>query len=497
LNLVWFKRDLRVQDHEPLAQAAARGPIIPLYILEPELWQQPDASQRQWQFVRDSLVSLARSLEQLGQPLWIIQGEATEVLASLVERHAIQQVYAHMETGNGWTYQRDLTVHRRLRALGVPFYEYRQHGVIRGLELRQGWASQWEALMAEPQSQVSALSGPGPGPFELPSHWATQDMTPCEVQSGGSEPGKALLDSFLTERGREYTRQMSSPESGAQACSRLSPHLAYGTVSLRAVLQQLRATEAPDAVWARSYRSLDKRLHWHCHFIQKLESEPRMEFEALHRDFLDLHSEPADDEVIERWIEGQTGWPFVDACMRALKATGWINFRMRAMLVALSSYHLWQPWQTPAHRLAQRFVDYEPGIHYSQFQMQSGTTGINVNRMYNPIKQSRDQDPDGSFIRRWVPELAGYSNDWIHEPWRAPQALQRRMGAQVGKHYVAPIADPVQAARDAKARLTAFIHSRDLKPEAQRILKQHASQMRQTRPKYAKSGTSTQQTLDF
>ena len=89
------------------------------------------------------------------------------------------------------------------------------------------------------------------------------------------------------------------------------------------------------------------------------------------------------------------------------------------MLVALSSYHLWQPWQTPAHRLAQRFVDYEPGIHYSQFQMQSGTTGINVNRMYNPIKQSRDQDPDGSFIRRWVPELAGYSKDWIHEPWRA------------------------------------------------------------------------------
>ena len=121
LNLVWFKRDLRVQDHEPLAQAAARGPIIPLYILEPELWQQPDASQRQWQFVRDSLVSLARSLEQLGQRLWIIQGEATQVLASLVERHAIQQVYAHMETGNGWTYQRDLSVHRRLRALGVPF----------------------------------------------------------------------------------------------------------------------------------------------------------------------------------------------------------------------------------------------------------------------------------------------------------------------------------------------------------------------------------------
>ena len=490
LNIVWFKRDLRVQDHEPLAAAAAQGPVLPVYIVEPEYWLQPTASLRQWKFLRQSVESLAEQLASLGQPLWVLTGNAPEILHRLIKAHSVCGLYSHMETGDGWTFARD----RAVQALDVPWYEYRQHGVVRGLKARSGWASQWEALMAMPKAATPVLSGPGPGPFELPETLPTACTLDIEVQEGGSGAGHALLESFLTERGREYTRQMSSPDSAAQACSRLSPHLALGTLSLRGVVQRLRSTHAEDSTWARSYRSLDKRLHWHCHFMQKLESEPRMEFEALHRGFTDLHTDPVDGEVVERWIEGYTGWPFVDACMRCLKHTGWINFRMRAMLVSLSAYHLWQPWQVPAQRLAQRFVDYEPGIHYSQIQMQSGTTGINVNRMYNPIKQSRDQDPEGDFIRRWVPELAGYSNDWIHEPWRAPVGLQRRMGGAV----MAPIADPVLAARQAKQRLTDFIRAREMRDEAQRVLTQHGSRMRQSRPKYSSGSKDTpQQTMDF
>lgn len=147
------------------------------------------------------------------------------------------------------------------------------------------------------------------------------DATPCRVQRGGSAAGERALQGFLTERGEHYTRAMSSPESAARACSRISPHLALGTLSLRQTVQTLRQTEANNATWARSYQSLDKRLHWHCHFIQKLESEPRLEFEDLHRGFAGLKPEQADPEILERWIEGKTGWPFVDACMRCLKDT--------------------------------------------------------------------------------------------------------------------------------------------------------------------------------
>ncbi|WP_420550856.1 FAD-binding domain-containing protein [Litorivicinus lipolyticus] len=497
MNLVWFKRDLRCVDHEPLARASA-GPVLPLYVIEPEYWLLADTSERQYRFLLDSLRDLAEQLARRGQPLWVCVGDAVSVIQDLVERFDVDAVFSHEETGNGWTFARDRRVGAMLRGRAVAWHQYRQHGIVRGLGQRVNWASQWEALMAAAQWPVADLRGPGAGPFQLPDDLPMSERTPCRVQRGGSAAGTRALDSFLAERGRDYTRAMSSPLSAGRACSRLSPHLALGTLSLRATVTRLRSTEADDASWARSYRSLDKRLHWHCHFMQKLESEPRMEFEPIHRGFIGLKTEPADPVTLQRWIDGETGWPFVDACMRSLAATGWMNFRMRAMIVAINAYHLWQPWQGAAQRLAQRFVDYEPGIHYSQIQMQSGTTGINVNRMYNPIKQSRDQDPDGDFIRRWVPELAGYNSSWIHEPWKAPANLQRAGGARIGEHYPEPIADPVQSARVARDKMRDYIRTHDLDAEARRVLAAHGSRMKQPRPRSSpRTSTAAQNALDF
>lgn len=172
------------------------------------------------------------------------------------------------------------------------------------------------------------------------------------------------------------------------------------------------------------------------------------------------------DAYLTAWQQGQTGYPMVDACMRSLIATGWLNFRMRAMLMSFASYHLWLHWRLPALHLARQFTDYEPGIHYAQAQMQSGTTGINTIRIYNPIKQSLDQDPNGVFIKRWVPELRDVPIGFIHQPWHFPDKMNG---------YPLPIVDEKAARQAASAKLYALRKPRQHALAAQRIVDKHGS----------------------
>lgn len=214
-------------------------------------------------------------------------------------------------------------------------------------------------------------------------------------------------------------------------------------------------------------RSFAGRQHWHCHFMQKLEDEPRLEFENLHRAYDGLRPAVADMQRLSAWSEGTTGFPFIDACMRALNQHGWINFRMRAMLMSFASYHLWLPWRDSGLHLARKFVDYEPGIHWSQAQMQSGTTGINTMRIYNPIKQGYDHDPQGIFVRVHVPELDRVPVAFIHVPWRWEGAANLR--------YPAPIVDNVAAAKAAREALHIIRKSADHKAGARQIVVKHGS----------------------
>ena len=169
-----------------------------------------------------------------------------------------------------------------------------------------------------------------------------------------------------------------------------------------------------------------------------------------------------------------TGYPLVDACMRALADTGWINFRMRAMLMSFASYHLWLHWRQPAVLLARRFIDYEPGIHYSQAQMLAGTTGINTFRIYNPVKQSLDQDPGGQFIREWLPELTRVPDRWIHRPWEMDSRAQRKSACVIGRDYPEPVVDHIAAAREARRRLGSLRRGEG-RDERQLILERHGS----------------------
>ena len=175
--------------------------------------------------------------------------------------------------------------------------------------------------------------------------------------------------------------------------------------------------------------------------MQRLEAEATLDEQAMNPELDAILDRPFDDRKFRAWANGTTGWPFFDACMRSLIATGWINFRMRAMLQSVASYTLWLPWRASGAHLARQFLDYEPGIHWSQIQMQSGVTGINSVRAYSILKQSQDQDPEGEFIRRWVPELRGVPMEYIHEPWSMSVEEQREASCIIGTDYPEPIVD--------------------------------------------------------
>lgn len=482
VQVVWFKRDLRVVDHAPLSEAAAQGPVLPLFIVEPELWHQSDMAGRHWAFVAEGLTELRTALAELGQPLVVLIGDAREVLADIHARFGISALWSHEETGNGWTYQRDKRVAAWARARGIPWHERRQTGVIRRLKSRNGWAQAWDRDMGKPITDAPPALAPldAGWPSHIPSARDLSlifDQCP-QRQRGGREAGFDTLHSFLNERGRDYRTQMSSPVTAYDACSRLSPHLAWGTVSMREVAQttwaQMRALKTAQgpktARWRGSLSSFSARQHWHCHFMQKLEDEPRLEFENLHRAYNGLRPEIADSARLLAWATGETGYPFVDACMRALRQHGWINFRMRAMLMSFASYQLWLPWRDTGLHLARQFTDYEPGIHWPQVQMQSGTTGINTMRIYNPIKQGYDQDPEGIFVRTYLPELANLPDAFIHEPWRWEGAT-----GLLGRAYPAPIVDNTVASKAAREALYTVRKGDGHRSTARAIAEKHGS----------------------
>jgi deoxyribodipyrimidine photo-lyase len=421
------------------------------------------------------------------------------VLQALHAGHGISAIWAHQETTNAAGFARDRAVRAWARAHGIAMHEPRQSGVVRGLGDRDGWARQWERFMRAPMpAPPRALAPLGLDAGTIPDA-ASLGLAPDPCpgrQPGGRIEALRLLDSFLAGRGRDYRRAMSSPLAGASACSRLSPHFAAGTLSVREAFQAAHGALAglrdePEAApLCDSIRSFVSRLAWHCHFTQKLESEPALEFSDLHPALRGLRPDQRASESFRAWATGHTGWPFLDACMRSLAATGWLNFRMRAMLVSVATCHLWMDWRAPGEHLARLFTDYEPGIHWPQVQMQSGSTGVNTVRLYNPVKQGFDQDPDGAFIRRWVPELAGLVPPHIHTPWLAPPALLAAAGVRLGRTYPHPIADHESTARLARERLWAARRGAAYRAEAEKIQAKHGSRksgMRQLGDRPAKA----------
>lgn len=434
------------------------------------------------QFTFEALLNLQKSFIKLWIPLLLLPYDAVEWFKKLQKYFNIETLYSHQETGNWETFQRDKNIIKYCKNSAIKLIEYPTNWVVRILDNRDNWNHIWIKRMSHHIFQPVYIQNPISVSLELCNISKLTKQKYIDffkihknknLQIWWESEGIQILENFLENRSQKYMYNISKPFESQSWCSRLSPYITYGCLSIKMIIQasENKRQELKN-IWTEASKNHRKslqyfvsRLHWQSHFIQKLEDEPEMQFRNLNRDF-DTIRQKVDRELIEKVFSSRSGIPYIDALVRQLQQTWWCNFRSRAILVSFLCNTCMQPWQAIAPRVAALFTDYEPGIHYPQFQMQAATTGINTVRIYNPVYNGQQKDKEWIFIYHYLPELSGVPLKYIHEPhlWGEFESL----------NYPKPIINIKSANKIAKDLLWTTKWN-ILKSEKDKIVQKHAS----------------------
>jgi deoxyribodipyrimidine photo-lyase len=430
LNILWFRRDLRLHDNEIVARSCAENQaVLPCFILDPWFYQNPEVGQARVQFLFESLEDLDRNLRARGSQLYLLEGNSIAVLQS-VATQMLQEGYRPK-----LYFSRDVQVEYGIaRDREILNYYQQQNldyflGLSNFLQIEQDRGNQWRDNY---YTYLRSLRHEAPGSIYTPNlplrRLSFEDLRqkyqkfwrgPNQYFSGGEASAVEKLDTFLKGRYQGYHWRLSRPWQSQQGgTSHLSPHILFGTLSTRTIYQTIkqRAEALLDQPKAQlSLRAFRDRLRWRDRFTQRLYHHPEIAHANRYPEFDEWYTPapliPEKQALFLAWQHGNTGFPLVDASMRQLRTMGWMNFRMRAMCATFLTINCGISWHHGAKHYMNCLVDGDLAIDNWQWQMQAGATNplSETFRIYNPNKNIEDRDPDLKFLRFWVPELRGYS----------------------------------------------------------------------------------------
>lgn len=413
-TIVWFRRDLRIADHAPLYRAALRGSVIPVFVFDRALLRHPETSSARVAFMLSCLAALDQELRERGGRLILRFGDPVDVLPKLIRETQADGIYAYLDYERIYGRVRDAKLNRALaeQNLRIRWFEpiAGTGCLVSSTQYRKHWFDEVSAEAVPTPSQVQTptdlLSEPFPTLADL---GLLRDRKPIPV--GGTQAARRELQEFLSQKSDRYYWQLSYPS--ADATTGLSPYLKFGVISVRECYQTVRPLKsATDYRQQRSAKQLIDRLRWASGFAQRFRYLPQLELRSLYTIF-DQEGWQFNEDFYQAWQVGATGFPIIDAAARCLQATGgWkeMNFRTRAMYASFLSNLLGADWRYGALHFMRHLIDGDCPIDHYQWAMQAGITHC-VNktwtRIYNPEQTAIDRcDPEGRFIKRWLPELA-------------------------------------------------------------------------------------------